>query len=48
MENTELKKNCIKNSTSYYFNYIIKSEDLIFSNILIDEKPFENSLIYDI
>ena len=32
----------------YYFNDIIKVEDLDLDNVLIDEKSHENILIYDI
>ena len=38
MENNELKKACIENSTCYYFDDIIKIEDFDFGNILLDEK----------
>ena len=38
----------IKNSTCYYFNDIIKFEDFDFDNTLIDEKSYENTLIYNI
>ena len=32
----------------YYFDDIIKFEDFNFGNILLDEKSYENILIYDI
>ena len=48
MENNELKKVSIKNRTSYYFNDIIKIEDFDLDNILLDEKSYENTLIYDV
>ena len=48
MENNELKKVHIKNRTCYYFDDIIKLEDIGFDNILIDEKSYKNILIYDI
>ena len=48
MENNEFKKVCIKNGMCYYFNDIIKVEDLDLDNVLIDEKSHENILIYDI
>ena len=48
MENNELKKACFKKCASYYFNDIINSEDLFLDCTLIDEKPHENSLIFDI
>ena len=37
MENDEFKKVCIKNSTCYYFDDIIKLEDFDLDNISIDE-----------
>ena len=37
-----------KNSTCYYFDEIIRIEDFHFNNILIDEKSFENILVYNI
>ena len=39
---------CIKNCTCYYFDDIIKFEEFDFDNILIDEKSYENILIYDV
>ena len=45
MENNELKKVSVKNSTCYYYDDIIKIEDFDLSNILLDEKPYENILI---
>ena len=47
MENNELKKVTIKNCTCYYFNDIIKIEGFKF-DILLDEKSYENILVYDI
>ena len=47
MENNFLKV-CIKNRTSYYFDDIIKLEDFDLDNSLIDEKSYENILIYEI
>ena len=38
MENNEFSKIRIKNRTCYYFNDIIKIEDIDFDKILIDEK----------
>ena len=32
----------------YYFDDIIKLEDFDLDNILIDKKPYENILIYNI
>ena len=46
MENNEFKKVRIKNPRGYYFDDIIKLEDL--GNILIDKMSHENILIYDI
>ena len=48
MENDEFKKVGIKNFKHYYFDDIIKFEDLDFDNILINEKSHENILIYNI
>ena len=48
MENNELRKVPIKNSTCYYFSDIIKLEDFDLDNTLIDEKSHKNILIYDI
>ena len=48
MENNEFKKFRIKNRMCYYFDDIIKLEDFDLDNILIDKKPHENILIYDI
>ena len=47
MENNELKKVCIKNRTSYYFDDIIKLKDFDLDHFLIDENSHENILIYD-
>ena len=38
----------IKNPTCYYFDFISKREDFDSDNISLDEKSFENILIYDI
>ena len=40
------KKVCLKNPTCYYFDSIIRIEDFDFGNILLDEKPYEDILIY--
>ena len=48
MENNELKKVCIKNSTYYYSDDVIKLEDFDLENILIDQKSHEIILTYDI
>ena len=44
----ELKEIDIKNSTCYYFDDVIKAEDFHINNILIDEKLYENILVYNI
>ena len=46
--NDKLKKIDIKNHTCYYFGGIIKIEDFNLDNILIDEKSFENILVFNI
>ena len=46
MENNEFYKVRIKNRTGYYFNDVIKLEDFDFDNVLIDNKSYENVLIY--
>ena len=43
-----LKEINIKNHTCYYFDDVIKIEDLDFDNILLDEKSYKNILVYDI
>ena len=43
-----LKEIDIKKRTCYYFNDIIKIEDINLDNILIDEKSYENILVYNI
>ena len=47
MENNELKQVWIKNCTCYYFDDIIKIKDFKF-DILLDEKSYENVLIFDV
>ena len=42
--NNELKNVFIKNHTCYYFDDIIKNEDLDFDIILFDKKSYENIL----
>ena len=44
----KLKEIDIKNCTCYYFDCIIKIEDLDLDNILIDEKSYENVLVFNI
>ena len=45
---TEFKKIDIKNRTCYYFDDLIRVEDIDFDNILLDEKLYQKILIYDI
>ena len=42
------KEFCFKNCTCYYLNDLIKFEYFFFNNILIDEKSYQNFLIYSI
>ena len=44
----ELKEIDIKNCAYYYFDDIIKDIDINFSDILLDEKLYENISVYDI
>ena len=44
----QLKENDVKNRTCYYFDDIIRIEDFDLDNILLDKKPYENILVYDI
>ena len=46
--NNKLKEIDIKNRTWYYLDDIIKAEYFDFKNILINDKSFENILVYDI
>ena len=46
--NDELNKIDIKNHACYLFNDIIKIEDFDLDNILIDEKSYEDILVYNI
>ena len=48
IKNNEFRKAHIKNHTCYYFDGIIKIEDFDFDNISLDEKSYENILLYDI
>ena len=49
MENNEkLKEISIKKRTCYYFVDIIKFENFDLDNILIDEEPYKNVLVYNI
>ena len=38
----------IKNCTWHYFDDTVKIEDFDFNNILLEEKSYENILVYDI
>ena len=44
----ELKEINAKNRTCYYFDDITRMIDIGFNNILLNEKSYENILIYDI
>ena len=44
----ELKETDMKDRICYYFNDIMRVIDIDFSDILLDEKSYENILIYDI
>ena len=44
----KLKETDIKNRTCYYFDDIMKIEELDFENILISERSFKNVLVYNI
>ena len=44
----ELKETGIKNRTCHYVDDIMRVRDIDFSDILLDEKSYENILIYDI
>ena len=46
--NDKLKEINIKNNKCHYFNEITKIEDLDLDDILIDEKSYKNSLVYNI
>ena len=48
MEPNEFKEVRIKQLTCYYFDDLIKFEEFNFDNILMDEKSYENILLYDI
>ena len=45
--NDKLKEIDIKYRACYYFDDIIKIEDFDLNNILIDEKSYENILVYN-
>ena len=46
--NDELKEIDIKNHTCYCFVDVIKIEDFDSGNVLINEKSYENILVYEI
>ena len=46
--NDKLKEIDIKNCGFYNFDSIIKFEDFVFDDIIIDEKSHENILVYNI
>ena len=48
LENNEFTKVSIKNRTCYYFDDIIKNEEIDFDNISRDEKSDKDILIYDV
>ena len=48
MENNEFNKVRMKKHTCYYFDDIIKLERFDLDKILIDEKSYENTLIFNI
>ena len=43
--NDQLKEINIKNRTCYYFDDIVKIENLDFDTVLISEKSYKNNLI---
>ena len=46
--NDELKEIDIKSCTCYYFDDIMRVTDIDFYKILLEQKSYENILIYDI
>ena len=46
--NDKWKEVNIKNRTCYYFDGMMKFEDFDLDNTLIDEKLYENILVYNI
>ena len=48
MNINKLKDINIKNHTYSYFDYIININDPDLNSVSIDEKPYENILIYDV
>ena len=45
-KDNELKEVDIKNCTCYYFDKIMDINGLVLDKIWLDEKPYENILIY--
>ena len=48
MQNNEFKKISIENCTYYYFDDTIKFKDSDSDNILLNQKQYENVLVYNI
>ena len=48
LNSCEFKKNNIKNRTSYYFDGTVEVDDINADRILLDEKSYENILVYNI
>ena len=46
--NNEIKGIDIKYDACYYFDYTINIDDLDLDNILLDEKLYENFLIFNV
>ena len=46
--NVEFREINIKSRMCYYFNDIIRIKDFNLDNILIDEKSYDNSFVYNI
>ena len=46
--NDKLKEIDIKNCAFYNFDNIIKFDDFVFDDIIIDEKSYQNILVYNI
>ena len=47
-DHNELKKVWVKNCTCYYFDDLVKLEDVDFNNISLNKKSSENILVYDV
>ena len=48
MENNKFEKVLIKNRMYFYYDDIIKVEDFNLSTFLLDEKSYENTLIFEV